>query len=94
MTAEQTEIFDVSILRVLDVNAGRQFGLGALAIQALLGTYGFTNEPVAEINKRLEYMADREIGFVEIVNKGQFNPSNVTWKITARGINELRSRGH
>jgi hypothetical protein len=93
MTADQLEIFDVSIMRVLDVNAGRQFGLGVTAIRAHLPTYGF-NEPVDAINKRLDYMSDPEVGFVTTVNKGQFNPANVTWKITARGINHLRSIGH
>jgi hypothetical protein len=94
MTVEQAEVFDVSVLRVLDLNAGRQFGLGALAIQALLATYGFPNESADTIRARLAYMTDKEIGFVEPVDKGQFNPANASWKITARGINELRRRGY
>jgi len=93
MTPAQAEIFDVSILRVLDLNAGRQFGLGALAIQALLATYGF-NESTDVINARLAYMSDAEIGFVAPIDKGQFNPANASWRITARGLNELRKRGY
>jgi hypothetical protein len=84
MNAAQMEVFDVS--------AGSQFGLGALALQALVATYGFTKS-TEEITRRLEYMADAEIRFVERVNKGQFNPANVSWRITARGINHLRERG-
>lgn len=92
MKPEQEELFDLQILRVLDVNAGRRFGLGAQAIQTLISPYGFESE-VELIERRLRYMADKTIGFVEIVEKGQFNPANVTWRITAPGINELRSRG-
>lgn len=92
MSPVQQEIFDLSILRVLDVSAGTSFGLGALAIQALLAQYGF-KEPTDVIERRLRYMADKTIGFVEQVEKGQFNPANVTWRITAPGMNELRERG-
>lgn len=92
MTAEQLEILDLSILRVLEANAGRTFGLGVTAIRAHLPTYGFS-ESAEMISKRLEYMADKEIGFVTNPDKGQFNPAHVTWKLTARGQNELARRG-
>lgn len=92
MTVEQIEILDLSILRVLEANAGRTFGLGVTAIRAHLPTYGFSVDAEA-INKRLAYMADQDIRFVETIEKGQFNPAHVTWKLTARGQNELQKRG-
>jgi hypothetical protein len=94
MTPVQAELLDVSILRVLDLNAGRNFGLNATSIQNLVSQFGFQNESTDTINARLAYMADAEIAFVAPVDKGQFNPANASWKITARGINELRRRGH
>lgn len=92
MTAEEAESLDMAILRVLDLCAGRSYGLGLLAIQAQLPRYGeYVDTDV--VKRRLEYMADSEIRFAERVDKGQFNPANASWKITARGINHLRERG-
>lgn len=93
MTAEQLEIFHQSLLRVLDASAGRQFGLGAQALQVLVGQYGFAAVKQPDVEAAMHYLADKEIGFVEPVDKGQFNPANVSWRITARGINHLRHRG-
>ena len=94
MTAEQTELFHLQILRVLDLNAGKQFGLGPSSIQVLVSPFGFGTATIEQITAALDYMADSDIRFVEPVNKGQFNTANRTWKITARGINHLRANGH
>jgi hypothetical protein len=93
MTAQMEELFDTQILRVLDLNAGKEFGLGAESIQMLIPR-PFSTATIEEINKRLAYMADAEIGFVATINKGHFNPGNKTWRITAKGINHLRMAGH
>jgi hypothetical protein len=92
MNAEQQQLFDEAILRVLDRNEST-FGMGATALQVLVGEFGFSPRDPAEVTRRLEYMADAEIAFVAPVSKGQFNPANRTWRITARGTNHLRSRG-
>ena len=91
MTAEQTELFHVSLLRVLDRNS-TQFGLGANALQVLVGEFGFT--PTKEqVIEAMDYLEDSAIGFVATVQKGNFNPAARTWKKTALGTNELRRRG-
>ena len=92
MTAEQTELFHVSLLRVLDRNS-TSFGLGVSALSILIGEFGFNPKP-EEVLEAMEYMEDPNIGFVVTVNKGAFNPTARTWKKTALGTNELRKRGY
>jgi hypothetical protein len=92
MTAAQQELFHLSILRVLDRN-GTRFGLNPQAISILVNEFGFSPS-LDETTKALEYMADKEIGFIAVVEKGHFHPHNAGWKITAKGINELRAHGH
>lgn len=92
MTAEQQQLFDESILRVLDRNQS-SFGLGATAIQALVGEFGFTPRDPAEVTRRLDYMAHEQVGFVEQTNKGDFNSAARAWRLTPRGENHLRQRG-
>lgn len=94
MTAEQTELFHLQILRVLDFNAGKSFGLGPQSIQVLVSPFGFGTATIEQINKALDYLADPEVRCVEPISKGQFNPANRTWKITARGVNKLREHGY
>ena len=92
MTAEQTEIFHYAVLRVLDQN-GTRFGLGTQALTTLIGQFGFT-VGCDQVGRACEYMADEENGYVKLVNKGQFNPANRAWQITAKGTNLLRERGY
>jgi len=92
MSPEQTELFHLGILRVLDQN-GTRFGLGIEAIRMRLTPMGFT-ATAGDTNKALEYLEDPAIGFVATIHRGHFNPANQTWKITAPGTNELRRRGY
>lgn len=91
LTPAQTELYHRALLRVLDCNNTR-FGLTEPALRTLVEAEGF--EPSeGEVADALDYMVDPEVGYVVQVNKGQFNPANRAWKITARGINHLRERG-
>jgi hypothetical protein len=92
MTAEQTELFHIALLRVLDRN-GSSFGLGPSALQVLVGEFGFspTKEQIVEA---MEYLEDPAIGFVTLAKQGAFNAANRTWRKTALGVNELRKRGY
>ena len=92
MTAEQLENFHLALLQVLDTNAGSQFGLAVPTLKVFVQTRGFRVVDT-EVEAAMNYMTDKEIGFVQTVDKGQFNPAHVCWKITARGINHLRARG-
>jgi hypothetical protein len=91
MTAEQTELFHLSLLRVLDRNS-TSFGLGTNALCILVNEFGF-NPSADQVKEAMEYMEDPAIGFVTTVQKGAFNPTARTWKKTALGTNELRKRG-
>lgn len=91
MNAEQEQLLDEAILRILDENDQR-FGLGANALSHLVGRFGFTVDKDA-IVRRMEYMADTDIGYVRQVDKGNFNTAARTWRITAKGTNHLREQG-
>lgn len=90
MNAAQEQLFDEALLRVLDRNIS-QFGLGAAALQVLVGEFGFT--PALElVQRRLDYLCDEKIGYVAEVNK-KANRANRAWKITADGTDHLRAKG-
>jgi len=91
MTPEIEQRFDEAILRVLDRNPS-QFGLGATTLQVQVMEFGFTVRDPAEVLRRLEYMADPRIGFVAEISRTA-NKAVRTWKITAAGTDDLRSRG-
>ena len=93
MSPDQLENFHDSLLRVLDRNSSQRFGYGVTTLLNFVREFGYTNITVAQLEAAMAYLEDKEIGFVELVNKGQFNPANRCWKITARGINHLRERG-
>ncbi len=92
MTAEQTELLHVSILRVLDRN-GSRFGLGPNALCVLLGEFGFSPN-LTDMDRTLDYLADPAIEYVVPAEKGHFNPAARTWRITAKGTNYLRTHGY
>lgn len=89
MTARQEQVLDEVLLRVLDENDS-QFGLDAASLAIRAASYGIGNDSVA-ISRRLRYMADPEIGFVDRVEPdGAFHAERDFWRITARGLNHLR----
>lgn len=91
MTPHQEQLFDEAILRVLDRNIS-QFGLGASALQVLVGEFGFSPKSTDEVVRRLDYLTDPKIDFVTEVKLGH-HKANRSWKITAEGTDHLRSRG-
>lgn len=89
MTARQEQVLDEALLRVLDENDSR-FGLDAASLTLRAANYGVRVDSV-EISKRLRYMADPQIGFVDRVEpEGAFHAERDFWRITARGLNHLR----
>lgn len=91
MTPAETELFHLAVLRVLDRNATR-YGLGLPALCILTNEFGFTPTE-HDMQQALDYLSDPANALVAEVAKGQFNPANRSWRITAKGTNELRQRG-
>jgi len=85
------ELIDIAVLRVLEENDTR-FGLGVPALSLLVGRYAVTLDADG-MRRRLEYLCDPSVGFVTPVNRGEFHPENMSFKITAKGTNHLRLCG-
>lgn len=92
MNSEQRELLRIAILRVLDANGTRKFGLNIGAIKMFLIPFGFHVEP-KDIEREVDYLLGEPHKFVESVNKEQFSPENQAWKISTRGMNFLAERG-
>ena len=85
MNAEQQELFDLAILRVLDANRSR-FGLGLDGIGHLVAQYGFTAPDKNLLADRVDYLTRKALTeeVVKTVNK-----ANRAWRITEAGINHV-----
>lgn len=87
MTKEQ--ILDEALLRILD-EEDSQFGLDARSLALRAANYSMRVDS-AEVSKRLRYMADPKIDFVQRVQpEGAFHADRDFWRITATGLNHLR----
>lgn len=83
------EIMDEALLRILDEDDS-QFGLDARSLALRLVNYQFRVDS-GEVSKRLRYMADAKIDFVQRVKpEGAFHADRDFWRITATGLNHLR----
>jgi hypothetical protein len=96
MTTELKELFQTSVLRVLDANRTR-WGLGTSAIALRLKPLSFSvssfssvDEFYAAIADALQYWCDKH--FAEEVDKPA-HPANRVWRITAGGIEHLDQWG-
>ncbi len=88
MNSEQTELFRISILRVLDDHRSR-YGLTLSAIAHLVSIYG--HKPTTdELLDALDYLAGK--GLVEEALK-QISRENRAWRITQNGIAFLDQHG-
>jgi len=92
MNAQQQELFDLAILRLLDANRSR-YGLGVTAICHLLPQFGFTSSHfksedqfASTVADRIEYLTNKRL--VEEVLKN-VNKANRAWRITEDGINHV-----
>lgn len=89
MNAQQRELFRQALLRTLEANeSGR--GLGAQALQVLVGAFGFSMPPLDDVKREVAYLEDKT--FVAVVGKA-ISPENKTWRITAAGRDELAAHG-
>lgn len=93
MNAEQQELFDLAILRVLDRNRTR-FGLSVTAIGFQMREFGFAAVDVETLKDRLDYLSTHPAGkpFTEEVNP-EINRAKRCWRITDDGINHMDQRG-
>lgn len=89
MNAQQRELFRLALLQVLEANHTER-GLGAQALQLLVGAFGFRAPAVEDIRAELQYLADK--GFITAASKS-ISPENKNWRITAAGRDELASQG-
>lgn len=89
MNAQQRELFRLALLRVLEAN-NTERGLGAQALQLLVGAFGFAMPALPELRAEIQYLADK--GLVEPVGKA-ISPENKCWRITAAGRDELAQHG-
>jgi hypothetical protein len=97
MNAEQKELLDLAILRVMDANRTR-FGLGIKGLAAGMLIYSWTKANFAgdeeafhsAIADRLQYLCDH--GLAEEVLKG-VNKGNRAWRISTAGIDHVDERG-
>lgn len=87
MNAEQTELFDKAILKVLDANRTR-YGLTRAAIGHLTAQFGFANPDGEDILDRLDYLVKKKL--VEEVSKLIGN-ANRAWRITEDGMSFIDS---
>lgn len=85
------ENLDLAILRVLDAGDS-QFGFSPKALANLLVAEGYRPD-VDQVEKRMHYLGDPELGLVSRVPRGSFHPANAPWRITAKGMNHLREQG-
>jgi repressor of nif and glnA expression len=89
MTPASEELLDEALLRILEERDSR-FGLRAEALAIMTRPYGHLADEEA-VRRRLNYLADSEIHFVERVQpSSQFHAQVEAWRITARGMNHLR----
>jgi len=82
MNAQQTELLDKAILKVLDANRTR-YGLTAVALGHLIPQFGFTGIDPEVIKDRLQYLTDKKL--VEETSK-LLGAANRVWRITDTGI--------
>jgi DNA-binding HxlR family transcriptional regulator len=85
MNAQQQELLDFAILRVLDQQRTR-FGETPTAIGFHLVQFGFPNPDKELLADRLDYLTRK--GLVEEVMKA-VNKANRAWRITEAGINHV-----
>jgi hypothetical protein len=88
VSEEQKELFHVAILRVLEANQSKRFGLSVTSLCLLVNEFGFSPTS-AQVREAMAYMEDPQVEFVRTVNKGEFHPASQCWKITAKGTNHL-----
>ena len=97
MNAEQTELFRIAILRVLDANRTR-YGIGIVAMGHHLNLFGFNiamfkgevqafHDAIADA---LQYLCDK--GLVEEALK-VVSKENRAWRIASAGIAYIDQRG-
>lgn len=88
MTAEQRELFRVSLLQQLAAAAGVGLPLARLRIGAVHA--GFADATLDAINAELLYLLDK--GFVVATEK-TISPEIKRWRITAAGRDFLAEQG-
>jgi hypothetical protein len=96
MTTELKELFQTSVLRVLDANRTR-WGQGIAAIAIRLKPLSFSVSSFASVDEfygaiadALQYWCDKR--FAEEVGKPA-HPANRVWRITSDGIGHLDQWG-
>lgn len=82
MNAEQTELFDKALLKVLDANRTR-YGLTAAAMGHLAQSFGFRGVETGTVLDRIEYLTGKKL--VEEVSK-LIGRANRAWRITEAGM--------
>jgi hypothetical protein len=97
MNPEQTELFRLAVLRVLDANRTR-YGLGVSAICLHLVRFGFVTGTFAGEEAfrsvtadALQYLCDHALA--EEVLEKVMSAANRCWRITTRGIDYIDTRG-
>jgi hypothetical protein len=90
MTPEQEKDLDAAILTILDERDSK-FGLSANAVGVALPRFGFSVTH-AEVERRLDYLADPQVGFAREVPTGDFHANLRAWRLTPRGLNHIRGR--
>lgn len=82
MTPQQTDLFDLAILRVLDANRTR-YGLTVAATGHLMAEYGFKSPNPETVLDRIDYLTGK--GLVEEVTK-LIGKANRAWRLTEAGL--------
>ncbi len=82
MNAQQQELFDMAILRVLDANRTR-FGLTEPNIRVLMSEFGFPKAQEIAVLDRIDYLAGKEL-VVEVPKT--VDAANRCWRLTPAGF--------
>lgn len=82
MNAQQTELFDLAILQVLDEQRGR-YGLTVAAVRHQTAKFSFPSPAEDFTTDRLDYLVGK--GLVEEVTK-LIGRANRAWRITEAGL--------
>jgi hypothetical protein len=93
MKAEQRELFHTALLKVLEANQSKRFGLSVTSLCLLVNEFGFSPS-AQQVREAMAYLEDPQIEFVRTVNKGEFHPANQCWKLTPKGANHLAARSN
>lgn len=89
LTPEQERILDEALLRTLEAQDTR-FGLQSQAMAVLLFPFGLRPTP-AQVERRLQYLADPQIEFVRPVDAtSAYHAYERAYRITPKGMNHLR----